>query len=120
MRTRPMELRTALRVILVTLSFAGSTSHAGTPAVSAGGSHSLALHADGTVRSWGDDSAGALGIGRSLASSSPTVVQGLSGVLAVAAGGDPTPAVKAEGAVLSWGSNQNGALGAGITPPPPT
>jgi len=42
--------------------------------VSAGGSHSLALHADGTVRSWGDDSAGALGVGRSLVSSSPAVV----------------------------------------------
>ncbi len=111
-----MAVRRGVSLFLV-LTLAVATAQAGTSAVSAGGWHSLALHADGTVRSWGDDSAGALGIGRSLVSSSPTVVAGLSGVTAVAAGGNRTVALKADGTVWSWGSNDYGELGDGTTTP---
>ena len=55
------------------LAMACFPAHAA-PAVAAGGAHNLAIDADGTVRSWGDDSSGALGIGRSLATPSPTAV----------------------------------------------
>ena len=81
--------------------------------VSAGYKHSLAVAADGSVRSWGDDSAGALGIGRSLVTSTPTAVVGLAGVVQVAAGGEYTAALKADGTVWTWGRNENGQLGDG-------
>ena len=81
--------------------------------VATGAQHSLALHADGTVRSWGDDSLGALGVGRSLATVTPTPVAGLTGVVAVAAGGSFTVALKGDGTVWAWGSNGDGELGDG-------
>ena len=83
--------------------------------VAAGYGYSLALAADGTVRSWGDDSSGALGVGRSLATSTPTPVVGISGVTAIAAGGAFTAALKADGTVWMWGSNDRGQLGDGST-----
>ena len=56
------------------------------PAVDAGGAHSVALKADGTLLTWGDDSAGQLGLGRALGSATPLAVNGLSGVTAIASG----------------------------------
>ena len=90
-----------------------SIAPASAAGVAAGFGHSLALAADGTVRSWGDDSAGALGIGRSLATPTPGAVPGLSGVTAVAAAGDYTAVLKADGTVWAWGRNDNGQLGDG-------
>ena len=72
---------------------------AATPSVGAGGWHSLALHADGTLRSWGDDSTGALGLGRSLFATAPIPVAGLSGVVAISAGGAHTVALRDNGTV---------------------
>lgn len=94
---------------------AATFAHAATPSVSSGSTHSLALHADGTVRVWGDDSAGALGLARSLASSTPTVVNGLTGVVAVAAGDYHTLALRSDGTVWAWGDNVGGQLGDGST-----
>jgi len=101
----------AALIVLLAAAF----TQAATPAVSAGNTHSLALHADGTVRAWGDDSAGALGLGRSLASSAPTIVNGLTGVVAVAAGDGHTLALRADGTVWAWGDNAVGQLGDGST-----
>lgn len=81
--------------------------------VAAGYAHSLALAADGTVRSWGDDSAGALGIGRALATPSPRAVAGLGNVVQVVAGTGYTAALKDDGTVWAWGKNENGQLGDG-------
>ena len=86
-----------------------------TPSVAAGGTHSLALHADGTVRAWGDDSAGALGLGRALVSAAPLPVSGLDGIVAISAGGNHTVALKEDGTVWAWGANDNGELGDGTT-----
>ena len=52
-------------------------THAVAPAVSAGNHHSVALRTDGTVRTWGDDSSGELGLGRTLAAGAPAIVRGL-------------------------------------------
>ena len=84
-----------------------------TPSVSAGGSHSLALRADGSVLAWGNDSSGQLGAGRSLFSKTPVTVAGVSGVSIVAAGTSHVIALKADGSVLAWGDNYYGQLGDG-------
>src|SRR5688572_14494123 len=102
-------------VAALVLLLAAAVAHAATPSVSAGNTHSLALHADGTVRAWGDDSAGALGLDRSLASSTPMIVNGLTGVVAVAAGDAHTLALKSDGTVWAWGDNVAGQLGDGTT-----
>lgn len=61
-----------------------------TPQIAAGSNHTLALMADGTVKSWGDNASGQLGNGnRGGYSSTPVTVTGLGGtVIAVAAGED--------------------------------
>src|SRR5688572_9331559 len=81
--------------------------------VSAGYGLSVALAADGTVRTWGDDSWGGLGLGRSLATVSPAAVAGLTNVAAVTAGANFSAALKSDGTVWTWGSNENGQLGDG-------
>jgi alpha-tubulin suppressor-like RCC1 family protein len=62
-----------------------------------GGSHNLALRADGTVAAWGLNSSGQV-----------TVPTGLSKVVAVAAGGNHSMALKSDGSVVAWGSNNAG------------
>ena len=94
---------------------AGREALAATPSVSAGGSHSIALHADGTIRTWGDDNYGALGLGRSLQALLPIPVSGVSNVVAIAAGDAHTVALEADGTVWAWGANPNGELGDGTT-----
>ena len=60
-------------------------------AIAAGGIHSLALKADGSVAAWGS------GVG--------TVPGGLSGVAAIAAGDRHSLALKVDGTDLAWGNN---------------
>ena len=88
---------------------------AATPSINAGGSHSIALHADGTVRAWGNDGSGQLGVGRSLASGTPITVAGATDITAIAAGDSHVLALKSDGTVLSWGNNTNGQLGDSTT-----
>src|SRR5882757_2939733 len=82
----------------------------GITAVSAGGSHSLALLENGTVMAWGANSAGQLGDGTENDSSVPVAVSGVSGV---AAGGNHSLALLSGGTVMAWGDNGNGQLGNG-------
>lgn len=89
--------------------------------LAAGGSHSAALKADGTVWSWGYTGYGLMGVG------SQAVTQGVptrakntdgttfAGVSGISAGTFHTVAVKADGTVWAWGTNQSGALGDGST-----
>ncbi|MDQ1552852.1 MAG: hypothetical protein QOD50_2274, partial [Actinomycetota bacterium] len=87
---------------------------AGVSAVSAGGIHSLALKADGSVVSWGANNSGALGDGSGMNSSVPVQVSGLtSGVVAVSAGSAHSLAVKSNGSVVGWGYNGFGQVGDG-------
>ncbi|MFF5206378.1 RCC1 domain-containing protein [Streptosporangium sp. NPDC000396] len=88
--------------------------------IAAGSAHSLALLADGTVRTWGDDSSGQLGNGAPNADSPfPVQVVGtggpgvLSGVQRIAGGGFHSLALLNNGTVRSWGSDSDGQLGDG-------
>jgi alpha-tubulin suppressor-like RCC1 family protein len=88
---------------------------AGVTAISAGGYHSLALLADGTVRAWGNDEYGQLGDGATSSSGVPVTVSGLSGVTAIAAGGHHSLALLSNGTVMAWGDDEQGQLGIGST-----
>ncbi len=79
-------------------------------AIAAGGSHSLALRADGTVVGWGLNSLGqATGIpttsGFPHSSSGGVTLAGqpLTGVVAIAAGSSHSLALRADGTVVGWG-----------------
>lgn len=93
-------------------------------AVSAGGSHSLALRADGTVWSWGDDQQEQLGNGTVFPPSDLSISaqpyagqvmvssgNPLTGVVAVSAGLSHSLALKGDGTVWFWGSGNFGAGG---------
>lgn len=88
-------------------------------AVTAGYAHTLVTQPDGTVKAFGGNDSGQLGLGRIdfVAHPSPELVEGLSGVFATATGsnasfaliGDPTTG----GTVKAWGGNFFGMLGIG-------
>ena len=97
----------------------------GVTAVSAGGSHTLAIRNNGSIVAWGDNTYGQLGEGNSGgATNVPTSVVGFAGTpsgtappvslpTAVAAGGEHSLALTAAGNVMSWGGNSQGQLGDG-------
>jgi hypothetical protein len=73
-------------------------------AMAAGGYHSLALEAGGTVVAWG---AGTNNTGSSPNLGQAQVPAGLSNVVAVAAGGYHSLALEAGGTVVAWGAGTN-------------
>lgn len=75
----------------------------------------LALLSDGTVKAWGLNSNGQLGLGDNVNRNEPTLVPGLTNVQWIAAGSDCSFAVLADGTVRSWGNNTTGQLGIGNT-----
>jgi alpha-tubulin suppressor-like RCC1 family protein len=87
----------------------------GVTAVAAGGDHSLALLANGTVMAWGANGNGQLGNGTTENSDVPVAVSGLSGVTAIAAGSGHSVALLSNGTVVAWGANKWGQLGDGTT-----
>ena len=84
-------------------------------AVSAGGEHSLALTANGSVWSWGLGWFGRLGHGDEQSQLLPKKVEALAGqrVVTVFAGACHSFAITADGAVWSWGDGNHGKLGHG-------
>lgn len=83
----------------------------GVVAVSAGGSHSLAIKKDGTVWSWGNNGFGQLGYQTNgIVSAFPNRIAGLGNIVAIAAGDEQSAALKSDGTVLVWGSNREGQL----------
>ncbi len=84
-------------------------------AVAAGGMHSLALTARGSVLAWGANGHGELGDGNSTQSRVPVKVKlGTSSkAIAIAAGFSHSLAVTSTGSVLAWGDNGSGQLGDG-------
>jgi alpha-tubulin suppressor-like RCC1 family protein len=81
-------------------------------AIAAGGKFSLALKADGTLLSWGNDQFGQLGDSAELTNkTAPVAVAGVTNVIAIAVGSEYALALKADGTLLSWGSDQFGQLG---------
>ncbi len=83
--------------------------------VSADGSHTCAVMAQGAAYCWGQNVHGQLGIGTAdtLAHTSPTAVAGGIRFVSVTAGGQRTCGVTTTGPAYCWGSNAAGGLGDG-------
>lgn len=104
-------------VVLMMLATAGS--HAAMPMVSAGGSHTIALRADGAVRSWGNDLRGQLGAGSIVYAATPERI-GLMpslrfGLDSLSTQGGHALAIVGDGTVRAWGRNDSGQLGDGTS-----
>ncbi|MDO8704147.1 MAG: Ig-like domain-containing protein [Sulfuricaulis sp.] len=85
-------------------------------AVSAGGEHSCAVLADGTVRCWGSNAQVQLGIGYATSySSTPVAVGGINTAASVTTGISYTCSVLRDGTVRCWGDNFYGQLGNGTS-----
>lgn len=82
-------------------------------AISAGGSHCLALARDGTVWAWGFNKYGQLGDGTTTNRTRPVRVAGLHDLAAVSAGGGHSAAIDSQGVLWTWGDNRGGQLGDG-------
>ncbi|MGH2754652.1 MAG: RCC1 domain-containing protein [Actinomycetota bacterium] len=84
--------------------------------VAAGHFHSLAVGADGTVWSWGEDPAHSVGMNEvscedSPPTRSPVQVDGLADVAEVSTGDFFSVARKSDGTVWAWGLNHRGVVG---------
>ena len=73
------------------------------------------LLGDGTVRCWGYNAEGQLGIGNTFNSDSPVQVLNLDGVIKLESGLYHSCALKSNGTVVCWGKNDSGQLGEGTT-----
>ncbi len=91
-----------------------------TEAVGGRETHALAVLADGTAKSWGDNAYGQLGTGTTSNRYLPGAVAGLTNVVAVAGGEFHSLALLSNGTVMAWGRNQFGQLGLGSTVGPQT
>ena len=84
-------------------------------AVTAAGYHSIALTADGAVRSWGGGGSGKLGHGDGQDQLLPKKIEAFADqhVVAVFAASGHSIALTADGAVFTWGKGESGRLGHG-------
>ncbi len=83
----------------------------GVTAIAAGGLHSVALHHDGLVFAWGDNTRNQLGDGTSWSRFDAVQVPGLRNIAAIAAGTFHSVALRADGTVWTWGFSGDGRLG---------
>jgi alpha-tubulin suppressor-like RCC1 family protein len=74
------------------------------------------IKTDGTLWVWGADQQGGLGLGDTLARSSPTQVGTLTNWKQISMGA-ASVCVKTDGTLWTWGFNSNGELGLGYTSP---
>lgn len=97
-------------VMLITLLaaciFMPSSADAVQARLSAGKFHTLYLKSDGTVWSWGDNSFGQLGIGKSMPPPFIKQVE-LTNIIKIAAGDSYNLALKLDGTVWAWGQDYN-------------
>lgn len=84
--------------------------------IATNGNTAYALHSDGTVWAWGNNTKGQQGQGHTLGTgSTPLQVQGLTDVTKISGGGNSGYALKSDGTVWAWGYNGEGQLGNGTT-----
>jgi uncharacterized repeat protein (TIGR03803 family) len=86
--------------------------------VAGGGTHSLGIKPDGSVRAWGNDQYGQIGDGASgsgVKRLSPVTVPNVSAVVSVSAGFYHSMALRFDGLLWTWGRNDYGQLGLGIS-----
>jgi alpha-tubulin suppressor-like RCC1 family protein len=100
----------------VAVSMAGVLAGKTVIGIAAGGNHSAALCADGSVATWGDNSYGQLGDNSTALKTTPVLVD-RSGVLAgktvvaLASGASHLLARCSDGTLAAWGFGQSGQLG---------
>jgi alpha-tubulin suppressor-like RCC1 family protein len=86
------------------------------PVVAAGWEHSVAIKADGTLWSWGENRYGQLGRDTTItAQHTPAQVGTEDDWVAVSAGEYHNLAIKSDGTLWAWGRNGDGQLGLGGT-----
>jgi alpha-tubulin suppressor-like RCC1 family protein/pimeloyl-ACP methyl ester carboxylesterase len=78
-----------------------------------GGWHTCVTISGGTVKCWGYNASGQLGIGSFSDKSSPQAVSGLSNVASIGAGGFQTCARLTDSTLKCWGGNSYGQVGDG-------
>lgn len=83
--------------------------------ISNGYSHSCVVLSNGSVKCWGNNSAGQLGDGTKSISSTPVFVSGINNAIGVSAGNNHTCALLSDATVKCWGENYFGQLGNGTT-----
>jgi alpha-tubulin suppressor-like RCC1 family protein len=84
--------------------------------VEAGGSHTLAIRANGLAYAWGSNSFGQLGNNTAVSSSSPvSVVGGYTDWVQLSAGKVHSLGIRANGTAWAWGNNSRGGLGDNTT-----
>lgn len=94
----------------------GTNTFSTTPKVVAGYYHSMALKADGTVWTWGNNDDGQIGDGTTTTRSTPVQVSGLSNVTNIGTGDNTPVALKSDGTVWVWG--RDWSHGTAIIPVP--
>ncbi|WP_170177681.1 RCC1 domain-containing protein [Thermomonospora umbrina] len=90
-------------------------SLSGVKNVSAGGAHSVAVKADGTVWAWGLNDKGQLGNGTTVDSKVPVKVPGIANAVAAVAGESSVLVILSNGTAKSWGQ-LNASCAASTTP----
>jgi len=83
--------------------------------VAGGGYHTAVILADGTVRTFGDNGLGQLGLGDTVTRLTPVTVLNITSATAVAGGRYHTAVLLADGTVRTFGRNNNGQLGINVT-----
>ncbi len=91
----------------------GSGFLTGVVAVSAGGSHSMALKSDGTVYTWGLNTNGQIGDNTVVQKATAVQVTTISNVASISAGTSYSSAIKNDNTLWMWGLNTSYQLGDG-------
>ncbi len=109
----PDSLAHLLAVVALLLISASLPAQTLTPPtmLRSGYGHTLALMSDGSVRAWGRNVEGQLGLGHTLIQAWPQTVPGLSGVTSISAGWGHSLALLSNQTVIAWGNNNYRQLG---------